>query len=257
MSTTQEYNISDYAIAQLAKELGLNEDYKRFSKRSISYRKLFDKEFDLLRPKNDDGSWYKPFNPNTGANFEKNMGFIEGNSWQYTFMVAHDTKGLIKLMGGNKKFVDQLQKVFDNEQYDMANEPDMAYPFLFNYIKGEEWRTQKKVNDLRKEYFKNSPDGLPGNDDTGTMSAWVIYSMIGIYPVSPADPIYTLTIPVFDKITIHLNSKYYTKDKLIIEKVNGSGGFINSFLLNGKTHHKYFISHEALVNANQLKVILK
>jgi predicted alpha-1,2-mannosidase len=257
VSTTQEYNITDFAIAQLAKELGLNEDYNRFSKRSISYRKLFDKEFNLLRPRNDDGSWYKPFNPNTGANFEKNMGFIEGNSWQYTFMVAHDMKGLIKLMGGNKKFVNQLQKVFDNEQYDMANEPDMAYPFLFNYVKGEEWRTQKKVNDLRKEYFKNSPDGLPGNDDTGTMSAWVIYAMMGIYPVSPADPIYTLTIPVFDKITIHLNSKYYTKDKLVIEKVDGSGAFINSFLLNGKMYNKYFISHEALVNSNELKVIIK
>ena len=257
VSTTQEYNISDYAIAQLAKELGLKEDYKRFSQRSISYRKLFDKEFNLLRPRNDDGSWYSPFNPSTGANFEKNMGFIEGNSWQYTFMVVHDTKGLIKLMGGKQKFVDQLQKVFDNEQYDMANEPDMAYPFLFNYIAREEWRTQKKVDDLRKEYFKNSPDGLPGNDDTGTMSAWVIYAMMGIYPVSPADPIYTLTTPVFDKITIHLNSKYYTNDKLVIEKVGGSGGYIDKFLLNGKLHNKYFISHEALLNADELKVILK
>jgi len=257
VSTTQEYNISDFAIAQLAKELGNNEDYKRFSKRSLSYRKLFDEEFNLLRPKNDDGSWYTPFNPNTGANFEKNMGFIEGNSWQYTFMVAHDTKGLIKLMGGKKKFVDQLQKVFDNKQYDMANEPDMAYPFLFNYIKGEEWRTQKKVNDLRKEYFKNSPDGLPGNDDTGTMSAWVIYAMMGIYPVSPADPIYTLTIPVFDKITIHLNSKYYTNNKLVIEKIEENGDFINRFLINDKSHKSYFISHKALVNGNELKIFVK
>ena len=257
VSTTQEYNIADFAIAQLAKELGLDEDNKRFSKRSISYRKLFDKEFNLLRPKNDDGSWYAPFNPNTGANFEKNMGFIEGNSWQYTFMVTHDTKGLIKLMGGNKKYVGQLQKVFDNKQFDMANEPDMAYPFLFNYIKGAEWRTQRTVNDLRIEYFKNSPDGLPGNDDTGTMSAWIIYAMMGIYPVSPADPIYTLTTPVFDKITIHLNSKYYTNDKLVIKKVEGNGGIINKILLNGKSHNSYFISHETLVNTNELKVILK
>ncbi len=257
VSTTQEYNIADFAIAQLAKELHKNEDYKRFSKRSISYRKLFDNEFNLLRPKNDDGSWYTPFNPNTGANFEKNMGFIEGNSWQYTFMVTHDTKGLIKLMGGNKKFADQLQKVFDNEQFDMANEPDIAYPFLFNYIKGQEWRTQKLVKDLIKEYFKNLPDGLPGNDDTGTMSAWIIYAMMGIYPISPANPIYTLSTPVFDKITIHLNSKYYSNDTLEIKKVEGTGDFINKFLLNGKLHNSYFITHEALVNANQLRVILK
>jgi predicted alpha-1,2-mannosidase len=257
VSTTQEYNITDFAIAQLAKELLKTDDYKRFSKRSISYRKLFDKEFNLLRPKNDDGSWYAPFHPNTGANFEKNLGFIEGNSWQYTFMVTHDIKGLIKLMGGKKNFADQLQKVFDNKQFDMANEPDIAYPFLFNYVKGQEWRTQKTVNDLIKEYFTNSPDGLPGNDDTGTMSAWIIYAMMGIYPISPADPIYTLTIPVFDKITIHLNSKYYSKDKLVIEKVKGTEGFINKFLLNGKSHNSFFISHEALVNANELKVILR
>jgi len=257
VSTTQEYNITDFAIAQLAKELGKMEDHKRFSKRSISYRKLFGKEFNLLRPKNEDGSWYAPFNPNTGANFEKNMGFIEGNSWQYTFMVAHDTKGLIKLMGGSKIYVDQLQKVFDNKQFDMANEPDITYPFLFNYIKGSEWKTQETVNNLRKKYFKNSPDGLPGNDDTGTMSAWIIYAMMGIYPISPADPVYTLTTPVFDKVTIHLNSKYYANDKLVIEKTGDKNGFIDKILLNGKSHKSYFISHDMLVNTNELRIILK
>ena len=257
VSITQEFNIADFAIAQLAKELGKKEDYKRFSKRSISYRKLFDKKFNLLSPKNADGSWFEPFNPNTGANFKKNIAFIEGNSWQYTFMVAHDTKALIKLMGGKKPFVNQLEKVFDNKQFDMANEPDIAYPYLFNNIKGQEWRTQKRVSELIATYFKNQPDGLPGNDDTGTMSAWLVYSMMGIYPISPGEPKYTITKPVFDKVTIHLDAKYYKKKELVIEKVKNNNGNIQKILINGKRHKSYFINHDELVNGENIKVILK
>jgi predicted alpha-1,2-mannosidase len=257
VSITQEFNIADFSIAQLAKKLDKKDDFKTYSKRSITYRKLFDKDFNLLRPKNKDGSWYKPFNPSTGANFAHNIGFIEGNSWQYTFMVAHDTKGLIKLMGGEKSFVNQLEKVFDNKQFDMANEPNIAYPYFFNYIKGEEWRTQKRVNELISKYFKNQPDGIPGNDDTGTMSAWLVFSMMGIYPLSPAEPKYAITTPVFDKITIELDSRYYKNKQLIIEKEKNNVGVIKEIKLNGKKHKEYFISHEKLVNGKQLKIIFK
>lgn len=257
VSITQEFNTADFAIAQLAKELNKKEDFKRFSKRSISYRKLFDNKFNLLRPKNPDGSWYTPFHPETGANFKKNIAFIEGNSWQYTFMVTHDTKALIKLMGGKNSFVDQLEKVFDNKQFDMANEPDIAYPYLFNHIKGEEWRTQKRVSELIKTYFKNQSDGIPGNDDTGTMSAWLVFSMMGIYPISPGEPIYTITKPVFDKITIQLDKRYYKNDKLIISKEKNSHGNIKDILLNNKKHKNYFISHDAMVNGEVLKIILE
>jgi len=252
VSTTQEYNIADFAIAQLAKELGKEQDYQRFSKRSISYRKLFDTEFNLLRPKNNDGSWLSPYNPETGANFVKNLGFIEGNAWQYTFMVPHDIQGLKDLMGGEQPFVNQLQKVFDNKQYDMANEPDIAYPFLFNYVKGEEWRTQKIVNDLLEKHYKNAPNGLPGNDDTGTMSAWAVFSMIGIYPVTPAEPIYTFCTPKFEKIVIHLDPNYYKNDTLTITRNKGVKGFINAIKVNGENHQSYFISHNQLLNAERL-----
>lgn len=258
VSTTQEYNISDFAIAQLSKALGKKEDYKRFSERSISYRKLFDKEFNLLRPKNDDGSWLTPYNPETGANFEKNVGFIEGNAWQYTFMVSHDVKGLIKLMGGSKPFTNRLQDVFDKNQFDMANEPDIAYPYLFNYVKGQEWRTQNKVSELLKTYFKNTPDGLPGNDDTGTMSAWAVFSMMGIYPVSPSNPIYALTTPKFDKITIHLDTDYYSKDRLIItSEPSDKKEKINSILIDGKKLKSYFVQHKDLTKASKIEFVLK
>lgn len=257
VSITQEFNIADYAIAQLAKELGRANDYKRFTKRSVTYRKLFDKNFNLLRPKNEDGTWYEPFSPDTGANFVKNIAFIEGNSWQYTFMVTHDAKALMKLMGGKKAFVDQLEKVFDNNQFDMANEPDIAYPYLFNFAKGEEWRTQKRVQELIYKYFKNEPKGLPGNDDTGTMSAWLAFSMMGIYPISPGDPSYTISKPVFDKITIQLDSQYYKKKQFVIEKGKKKEGKIKEILLNGKKQKSYFISHENLVNGNRLKIMME
>jgi len=257
VSTTEEYNCADFSIALLAKELGKDEDYKRFKNRSISYRKLFDKDLDLLRPRNADGTWYEPFDPEAGANFTKNVGFIEGNAWQYAFMVPHDVKGLIKLMGGNKAFTLQLQKVFDTNKFDMANEPDIAYPYLFNYVKGEEWRSQEMVTKLVKEYFQNKPKGLPGNDDTGTMSAWLVYSMMGIYPLSPGEPKYAITIPMFDKITIQLDSKYYKKREIVIEKEENNGGAIDKIQLNGQAHKSYFISHEALVNGDNLQIILK
>ncbi len=257
VSITQEFNIADFAIAQLAKKLNKKEDYKRFSKRSISYRKLFDKEFNLLRPKNPDGSWYTPFHPETGANFKKNIAFIEGNSWQYTFMVTHDTKALIKLMGGGKSFVNQLEKVFENKQFDMANEPDIAYPYLFNYVKGEEWRTQKRVKELINKYYKNQSDGIPGNDDTGTMSAWLVFSMMGIYPISPGEPIYTLSKPVFDKIILQLDGQYYKNKQLIIFKENNNNGIIKDIILNNKKHKSYFISHKELINGNVLKFIFE
>jgi predicted alpha-1,2-mannosidase len=257
VSTTQEYNATDYSISLLAKALNKKDDYKRFSKRSISYRKLFDKDLKLLRPRNADGTWHEPFDPLAGANFTKNIGFIEGNAWQYAFMVSHDIKGLMKLMGGKKGFSEQLQKVFSTKQFDMANEPDIAYPYLFNYVKGEEWRTQQLVHELMDEYFQNKPAGLPGNDDTGTMSAWLIYSMMGIYPVSPGDPIYTISTPVFDKITIDLDSNYYQGKTLVIEKSGTKKGTINTIQLDGKAHNSYFINHSDLIKGSKLKINLK
>ena len=255
VSTTQEYNVSDFAIAQLAKALKKNKDEVFFRKRSISYRKLFDKEFNLLRPKNADNTWVRPFNPETGANFQKNLGFIEGNSWQYTFMLAHDNKGLMQLMGGEEAYSNQLQKVFDLGQFDMANEPDIGYPYLFNYLPGQEWRTQDKVSELINKHFKNTPDGLPGNDDTGTMSAWLIFSMMGLYPVSPAEAIFAVTSPVFDKITIQLDSRYYKQNNLVIEKEGK--GFINHLIIGNEISKRFFINHYDLVKSNNLKMILK
>ena len=153
-------------------------------------------------------------------------------------------------MGGNKSFTNQLQKVFDTNQFDMANEPDIAYPFLFNYVKNEEWRTQKLVRELASTYFQNKPAGLPGNDDTGTMSAWLVYAMMGIYPASIGDNVYQITSPVFDAVEIALDSKYYSGKTLKISTKNNSKDniYIQAIKLNGKTLNRYWVTHEELVN---------
>ena len=250
VSTTLEYNLADFAIAQLAGELGKKEDQKRFNQRAFSYRKLYNPKTGFLQPKNLDNSWYSPFEPEAGANFEQNVGYIEGNAWQYLFMVPHDVEGLIKLMGGKKKFEQKLDQVFEKEQFDMANEPDIAYPFLYNYI-GKNQKSVDKVTELIAAYYKNSPDGLPGNDDTGTMSAWLVYSMLGLYPVSPAEPTYTLFQPRFKKVTLHLDPDYYKQEELIIS--SGTGKSQLSIQIDDKELQKPFIHTSHLQEAKSIK----
>ena len=250
VSTTQEYNIADYAIAQLAAALGKKDAAKRFTKRALSYRKMYNKDSRFLQPKMADGSWYEPFDPLAGANFTENPGFIEGNAWQYVFMQPHDIKGMIKLMGGNKKFEEKLDALFAEGQFDMANEPDIAYPFLYNYLPGKAYKTQEKVAELINTYFTNKPAGLPGNDDTGTMSAWLVYAMMGFYPMTPGEATYTLTQPRFDQVTIHLNPDFYTYKTLTIKnEATDEISRTSGFSIGGKRLNSNTVSHKDWVEA--------
>ena len=254
VSHALEYYIADNALSQFAKALGKNDDAERFHKQSMKYKKYYSKEFETFRPLLPNGDFLSPFDPKQGEDFEEVPGFHEGSAWNYSFMVPHDVPGLIKLMGGEKAFVKHLQQVFDEGHYDPTNEPNISYPFLFSYIKGEEWRSQKLVRELLNEHFKNSPDGLPGNDDTGTMSAWVVFSMMGLYPDNATDPSYTLVSPLFDKITLSLNTDYYDNEELVIEtiKSDADAQYINSIMIDGKKKKGYRITHEELVNAKKI-----
>ncbi|WP_106827752.1 GH92 family glycosyl hydrolase [Parabacteroides pacaensis] len=259
VSHALEYYIADWNLSRFADMLGKKEEAKLFYNRSMGYKHYYDKEFGTLRPILPDGTFYSPFDPLQGLNFEPSPGFHEGNAWNYTFYVPHDIQGLATLMGGKKKFVEKLQSVFDKKYFDMANESDIAYPYLFTYFKGEEWRTQKLVHELLKEYFHNAPKGIPGNDDTGTMSAWAVFSMMGFYPACPGNMEYTLTSPSFDKVTIKLDTKYYPKDKLVIttDKHPEENIYIRNIEVGGKKHNKYFLSHQKLVNAGEIHFVLK
>lgn len=259
VSHALEYYIADFSLSRLAAALGKKEDAKLFYERSLGYRHYFCPEYGTLRPKLPDGTFYAPFNPEQGANFEPCPGFHEGSAWNYTFYVPHDIPGLTRLMGGRKAFIDKLQHVFDAGLYDPANEPDIAYPYLFSYFKGEEWRTQKLVKELLAKYFKAAPDGIPGNDDTGTMSAWAIFSMLGFYPDCPGLPEYTLTAPTFDKVTIQLDSRYYPQKELVITTVRptSDANYIKGIKVGGKAYKGFRISHDQWVNAGQVEFILQ
>ena len=259
VSHALEYYIADFSLSRLAAALGKKEDAKLFYERSLGYRHYFCPEYGTLRPKLPDGTFYAPFNPEQGANFEPCPGFHEGSAWNYTFYVPHDIPGLTRLMGGRKAFIDKLQHVFDAGLYDPANEPDIAYPYLFSYFKGEEWRTQKLVKELLAKYFKAAPDGIPGNDDTGTMSAWAIFSMLGFYPDCPGLPEYTLTAPTFDKVTIQLDTRYYPQKELIITTVRptSDANYIKGIKVGGKAYKGFRISHDQWVNAGQVEFILQ
>lgn len=260
VSHALEYYIADWNLSQLAKALGKNADARLFYQRSLGYKHYYSKEYGTFRPILPDRTFLTPFDPLQGANFEPNPGFHEGNAWNYTFAVPHDIPGLIKLMGGEKKFVNKLQSVFDNGYFDVTNEPDMNYPHYFSKIKGEEWRTQKLVREILDNHFKNEPGGLPGNEDTGTMSGWAVFNMMGFYPECPGKPDYTLTTPVFDKITINLDSKFYKSDPIVIKTIkpqDANANYIKEVIVDGQKLSGYRITHEQLVGAKEINYILK
>ena len=253
VSHALEYCSADYAIAQLADSLGDKKRAKEFLKRSQSYRRYFCKEHGTLRPLTKEGKFLDDFDPSTGKNFENVPGFHEASAWCYTFAVPHDIKGLTRLMGGSRGFIKSLQGVFDNDIYDPANEPDIVYAYLFSRFKGEEWRTQKEVKKILNNNYKNAPDGIPGNDDTGTMSAWAVFSMMGIYPDCPGEPYYTLTTPVFDKVTITTPQGEITIE---CDRPAEDCHYIDNISLNGKKSG-YRITHKQLLDNANIKLKLK
>ena len=250
VSHALEYYVADSALAAFAREMGDEEFAKVMAQRAAGWRNYYSKEDGAMRPIGEDGSYIGEFDPAAGANFSNTIGFHEGSSWNYTFFVPHDIEGLIKAMGGSKRFVKKLQWLFDNGHYDPTNEPDIAYPYLFSRIKGEEWRTQRLVKELLDENYTTTPDGLPGNDDTGTMSAWAVFSMIGIYPDCPGEPYYTITTPRFERVEMD------TLGGVVVIESQGEGEYIGSMQLGGKPLAKYRISHDELMKGKTLTLKL-
>lgn len=256
VSQAVEYYIADWSLAQMALKIGRKADYEALMTRAKGYKNYFDASYGLMRPKLEDGTFMPNFNPLEGMNFESSNGFHEGSSWNYTFSIPYDIPGLIKLFGSPARFTDSLQACFEKGYFDMGNEPDMGYPYYFSYVKGQQWRTQYWVNECLNKYFGNRPGGLPGNDDAGTMSAWQMLSMMGIYPACPSRPDYIITTPTFDKVTIELDKRFYTNNELVIEAKNRSDKniYIDRIELDGKPYKGYFITHELLAKSHNLTI---
>ena len=253
VSHALEYCMADHAISQLADSLDDKPRAREFAQRATNYRKYYSKEYGTLRPIDENGNFIGDFDPTTGKHFENVPGFHEGSAWAYTFAATYDIDGLARLMGGKRTYTQRLQALFDNNHYDPANEPDLAYPYLFSHIKGEEWRTQREVKRLLDTHYKNTPDGIPGNDDTGTMSAWAVFSMMGLYPDCPGVPYYTLTTPVFDEISIHTPQFETT---ILTHRQDTACHYIEHITLNGKKNG-YRIKHHELTSSCTIDYHLK
>ncbi len=254
VSHTLEYCHADFAISQLAAALEREEVRKTFAERAKYYRNYYCKESGVLRPRTNEGAFLQQFDASVGKHFENVPGFHEGSAYAYTFAATHDVEGLVKLMGGKKAYVTHLQNIFDKGHYDPANEPDIAYPYLFSRFKGEEWRTQEIVKQLLDSCYHNAPNGLPGNDDTGTLSAWALFSMMGIYPDCPGAPTFTLTTPQFERIKILTPKGNIT---ITTDKSPQQALYIKSATLGNRKLSTLRITHQELLSEGDLKFSLK
>jgi len=259
VSTSLEYAYDYWCLAQLAKKLKKDDDYKKYIHLSGVYRNFYDPSTNFLRPKNRDGSWFSPFDP-LATNGDQSWkgsggpGYVEGSAWQYLFEVPQDMDGLKMLLGGDSIFVDRLQECFDGGHYDATNEPDIAWPYLFDEVPHESWRTQKQVREIMEKYYNTTPDGLPGNDDGGTLSAWYLWSALGFYPVCPASNSYAIGSPIFKLVQIHTNKSFYPGGVLTLKSINNSDRncYIRSILVNGEDYKSSRLKHETLVSGDTI-----
>ncbi|MBV5313102.1 MAG: GH92 family glycosyl hydrolase [Prolixibacteraceae bacterium] len=257
VSKTLEYAYDDWCIAQIAKQLGKQDDYKKYMDRSQYYKNLFDPTYRLFRGRNSDGSWYEPFHPRFAE--YGNQHCVEGNTWQYSFFVPHDMPGLIEMMGGKAGFELMLDSLFtqtsellgeDTEdvtgligQYSQGNEPDHNSAYLYNLV-GKPEKTQFYTNKIINTLYQNSPEGLCGNEDCGQMSAWYVFSAMGMYPVNPVDGKYYFGSPQFEKTEIQLpNGKVFT---LKAHQVSPENIYSKSIRLNGNPLDRLYVTWDEI-----------
>ncbi|WP_080905059.1 GH92 family glycosyl hydrolase [Parabacteroides sp. Marseille-P3160] len=248
VSRTLEYAYDDFVLSQVAKKLGKHYDYETLIKRGGNYKNVIDPAIGYARGRFANGNWIEPFNPNLFVSY-----ICEGTPYHYTWYVPQDIAGLIEQTGGKDLFTQRLDTFFQNGYYWHGNEPCHHIPYLFAYV-GEPWKTQAWVHKIiEREYF-NTPDGLSGNDDAGQMSAWLVFSMIGFYPVCPGMPYYVIGSPSFEEARISLeNGKTFTIQAVGLSKENI---YIQSAKLNGKGYAKSYLLHSDIMQGGVLSFVM-
>jgi len=264
VSNTLEYAYDDWAIAQLAKKLNRMDVYNEFLKRSNNWRNNFDSASGFMRPRLADGSFKKAFDPKD----TEGQGFIEGNSWNYSFFVPHDPASLVEVMGGKKKFAARLDSLFSMHLpdeffahteditregiiggYVHGNEPAHHVAYLYNWT-DEVYKGQAQIRHILNMQYKPTADGLGGNDDCGQMSAWYMFSAMGFYPVAPGSDVYSLGSPLVNNAVINLeNGKTFTVEAI---KQSDKNVYVQKVLLNGKEITNHQIKHADITNGGKL-----
>lgn len=264
VSNNLEYSYDDWSIAQLAKKLNRMDVYDEFIKRSNSWKNNYDSASGFMRPKLADGSFKKQFDPKD----TEGQGFIEGNSWNYSFFVPQDPASLIEMMGGKKKFATRLDTLFNMHLpdeffahteditregiiggYVHGNEPAHHIAYLYNWT-DQPWKTQAQIRHILNMQYKPTADGLGGNDDCGQMSAWYMFSSLGFYPVAPGSDVYSLGSPLVNNAVINLeNGKTFTVETI---KQSDKNVYVEKVLLNGKEITDHKIKHADITNGGKL-----
>ncbi len=262
-----EYCAADDGVAKVAKLLGKKDDYEYFFNRSRSYKKYYDPETRFLRAVDTDGKFRLPFNPFFAEH--RTNDYTEGNAWQYTFLVPHDVKGLIKLFGSDKAFMSKLDSLFfvegwagDNASPDMSgmtgqyahgNEPSHHVIYMYNYA-GRPDKAAPLLRKMLNEMYLDQPDGLSGNEDVGQMSAWYILSSVGLYQVDPVGGRFVIGSPLFDKATVNVGGgKTFT----VVAKNNSDKNiYVQSARLNGKTLKNSYVDFNDIRHGGTLELVM-
>lgn len=262
-----EYCAADDGVAKVAKLLGKKDDYEYFFNRSRSYKKYYDPETRFLRAVDTDGKFRLPFNPFFAEH--RTNDYTEGNAWQYTFLVPHDVKGLIKLFGSDKAFMSKLDSLFfvegwagDNASPDMSgmtgqyahgNEPSHHVIYMYNYA-GRPDKAAPLLRKMLNEMYLDQPDGLSGNEDVGQMSAWYILSSVGLYQVDPVGGRFVIGSPLFDKATVNVGGgKTFT----VVAKNNSDKNiYVQSARLNGKTLKNSYVDFNDIRRGGTLELVM-
>ena len=269
VAVTLASSYDDWCMAQMAKQLGKNDDYEFFIKRSLNYKNLFNTETGFYHPKDSEGKWIEPFDYRYDGGMGARDYYDENNGWTYIWQPYHGFNDLIEMMGGKEKFDEKLDQLFTEGlgrskwvyystmpdatgnvgQFVMGNEPSMHIPYLYN-LAGKPWKTQKRVRMLMDTWFRNDFMGIPGDEDGGGLSAFYVFSAMGFYPITPGIPEYQIGSPLFRKIVIHQqNGKTFT---ILANNCSNRKKYIQSATLNGNELNQTTITHNDITEGGKL-----
>lgn len=244
VSRTLEYAYDDFVLSQVARKLGKTADYQKLIQRAANYKNVIDPSTGYARGRYANGKWIEPFDP-----FAARTPYItEGTPAQYTWYVPQDVKGLIAIEGGNDRFIARLDTLFDQRYYWHGNEPGHQTVYLYNHA-GAPWKTQSRIPGIIREEYSIGPGGLSGNEDGGQMSAWLAFSMMGLYPTCPGVPYYDIGTPLFEEVNIHTGNQTFT---IKAENWSVVNHYIQSATLNGQPFNRAYLLHEEITKGGTL-----
>lgn len=273
VAVTLGTSYDQWCLAQIAGLLGKDADYQQFLKSSYNYRNIYNSVTNFFHPKNMDGRFIQPFDYVFSGGKGARDYYDENNGWTYRWDVQHNISDLINLMGGRGNFIKNLDSMFSQPlgrskfefyfqfpdqtgnvgQFSMANEPSLHIPYLYNYA-GQPWKAQKRIRALLDQWFRNDLMGVPGDEDGGGMSAFVVFSKLGFYPVTPGSPTYNIGSPIFENMVVHLGKG--KEFRINAKNSSDKNKYILSAKLNGKEWDKPWFSHEDIKDGGVLELVM-